>query len=818
VCTVAGATVTMVAAGPCTITANQAGNPTYAAAPPVPHTFAIGKANQTISFTNPGTKTFGVAPFSLTATASSALPVLFASTTPTVCTVAGSTVTIVGPGSCSIDATQVGDTNYNAALPQTQAFTVDPAAQVISFTNPGPQTFVPSGTIALTATGGASNNPIVFSSSTASVCTVAGATVTMVAAGPCTITANQAGNPTYAAAPPVPHTFAIGPAPTTIVVASSANPSFVGQLVTFNASIYPTVMNGTVTFKDGATTIGTATIFGGVATFQTTALSSGPHTITAIFSGNANYATSASTPIVQSVTANGTITLRVITNDGDGSFRFTSPTASLGTTITTTGGTGQSTAIHLNPGTYGVSITMPSGFGLTAVTCSDGDSRGNVSGASATITLAAAEAVTCTFASANSRKKTVETIAHFIARRNDLLLSNGPDTDRQIDRLIEFNHDPQAPSAGFASPAPNPAEAASRLGSTLSRFEAGQPQSASNRLPIGPSVFGGDPIEPIVGGGHLPFRIMGDTEGPTTLAFSTSLSQMRKFATEAETAKEQNATLTVAPAFAGAKMPSAGYRPSVFDLWVDAKYSNFTNHRSGADISGHFGVIYVGADYVVNRSLLVGTYIQFDTMRQSSQRSAHSVEGRGWMAGPYATLRLTDNLYLQGRAAWGRSSNKVSPYLTYEDSFDSERWLVASTLKGRWNFGPWQMRPTATISYIQDTSNGYTDNLGVTIPSIKTNLGQVKAGPEFAYRHITADGVTIEPRIGVEAIYNFSGANVSIDGVSSGPTGVRGKVETGVRLSLPPGLSIDGSVSYDGLGAHSYHAVTGKVTVRVPLY
>ena len=41
------------------------------------------------------------------------------------------------------------------------------------------------------------------------------------------------------------------------------------------------------------------------------------------------------------------------------------------------------------------------------------------------------------------------------------------------------------------------------------------------------------------------------------------------------------------------------------------------------------------------------------------------------MAGPYATIRLTEQMFLQARAAWGRSSNEVSPFLTYTDSFDS---------------------------------------------------------------------------------------------------------------------------------------------------
>ena len=53
-----------------------------------------------------------------------------------------------------------------------------------------------------------------------------------------------------------------------------ANPSVVGQSVTFTATVTAAapgsgIPAGTVTFKDGASTIGTGTLSGGVATFST---------------------------------------------------------------------------------------------------------------------------------------------------------------------------------------------------------------------------------------------------------------------------------------------------------------------------------------------------------------------------------------------------------------------------------------------------------------------------------------------------------------------------------------------------------------------
>jgi len=104
---------------------------------------------------------------------------------------------------------------------------------------------------------------------------------------------------------------------TTTTLTSSLNPSTVNVPVTFTVPVSPSVATGTVTFKDGTTTLGTASVIAGIATYATASLSSGSHSITAVYSGDANYNTSASgiltqtvnplTPVItSSVTATGT--------------------------------------------------------------------------------------------------------------------------------------------------------------------------------------------------------------------------------------------------------------------------------------------------------------------------------------------------------------------------------------------------------------------------------------------------------------------------------------------------------------------------------
>ncbi|MGP8253239.1 MAG: hypothetical protein ACLQHF_14510, partial [Terracidiphilus sp.] len=135
VCTVSGSTVTLVSAGAnCTIEATQAGNSDYGAAPATTRTFWVNKEAQTITFAALPDKTYGVAPFTVSATASSGLPVSYASTTTSVCAVSGSTVTLVSAGAnCTIEATQAGNGDYGAAPATTRTFWVNKEAQTITF-------------------------------------------------------------------------------------------------------------------------------------------------------------------------------------------------------------------------------------------------------------------------------------------------------------------------------------------------------------------------------------------------------------------------------------------------------------------------------------------------------------------------------------------------------------------------------------------------------------------------------------------------------------------------------------------------------------
>jgi YVTN family beta-propeller protein len=124
----------------------------------------------------------------------------------------------LNPASGLIDGTPTAGGTFNGILRASngvgtadQSFNIAIALINQAITFGAPPMIRQGETGTLSATGGGSMNPVVFTTNTPSICSVSGSTVTGLAQGLCTIAANQAGNASYNPAPEITQAFMIDP-------------------------------------------------------------------------------------------------------------------------------------------------------------------------------------------------------------------------------------------------------------------------------------------------------------------------------------------------------------------------------------------------------------------------------------------------------------------------------------------------------------------------------------------------------------------------------------------------------------------------------
>lgn len=234
-----------------------------------------------------------------------------------------------------------------------------------------------------------------------------------------------------------------------------------------------------------------------------------------------------------------------------------------------------------------------------------------------------------------------------------------------------------------------------------------------------------------------------------------------------------------------------------WDIWAEAY---LVDHRFGTR-NGDAAIIYGGVDYAISPGLLVGVLGQYDHVEADSMVTTGVLDGEGWMVGPYATARLAPNLYADVRAAWGKSDNRISPFGSYVDTFDTERVLLGATLTGEFEPAPnFTIRPEIALHWIKDRQQSYVDTPGSMIPAQSFELGQLSFAPRAMYSFETANGSRIRPFVEARGAYDFGDRL----GVLAKRTHAR--VEGGVDLLTSAGLRLSASGFLDGIGDSTWRA------------
>ena len=494
---------------------------------------------------------------------------------------------------------------------------------------------------------------------------------------------------------------------------------------------------------------------------------------------DANNGNEASNRVEVEFIPTGNVVLAVNAADA-GTVRFVSQTQALNVSVpvAAAGGIAASGEIVVEAGAHVVSYQLPTGFSVTAASCSPAGSSVDRRAKRLSLDIQPNATVRCTLAVQDTATRTARQVRDFMEDRARLIQSNRPGRDRRIARL---NRAP-APSAPRGA---KHALSSDRLSShtpshqdhsdhALSFGSLSSHTRSSDSLPGYLSSFQNHVNQ------TLPVGIaLGSRQGGEKVQLRGSCSQLRRAKTGTP----------------------AGCRN---DVWFEGNFGRYTSRDD--DAKGHYSVVHGGLDRRLGEGLLIGIGAQYDHVvrRGRADKQSADIRGNGVMVGPYVTARLHENLYFDGGIKAGTSENEITmPGAGFTDSFSTWRWGAHGTLLGDFDLGRFNIRPQTGFAWYEETAKSWKDSNGIAIPEVATSMGDLEVGVRVA--HTMADGVSSQ-YVEVDGVFTLAG---------TGEKEERLRLGTGFTMAIPFGGMLEAGVSFDGLGDGDWQSYGVKLGYSV---
>lgn len=266
-----------------------------------------------------------------------------------------------------------------------------------------------------------------------------------------------------------------------------------------------------------------------------------------------------------------------------------------------------------------------------------------------------------------------------------------------------------------------------------------------------------------------------------TVDFSTSLAQLEA---------ARNGTAGVGSAM------------SPFNVWIDGTLLAHNRDQNGGKW-GSFGMVSVGADYLLSEKALFGLSFHYDRMTDPTKEDAE-LRGNGWLAGPYASFEIGKGVFWDTSLLYGGSANDIDTAF-WDGTFDTSRWMFDTSINGQWNLDDMTvLTPRLRAVYFSeevdayDVANDAGDRLeieGFTMEQFRVSLGA-----EIARSFILGNGLILTPSLGL------TGGVSGLDG-----SGAFGAISAGLSLTTANNWMLDAGLLFDieGAGEKSVGAKLG---------
>ena len=226
-----------------------------------------------------------------------------------------------------------------------------------------------------------------------------------------------------------------------------------------------------------------------------------------------------------------------------------------------------------------------------------------------------------------------------------------------------------------------------------------------------------------------------------------------------------------------------------------------------ADTRSVFGSFGIHRKY--SERFLAGVMLQLDIAEQNLGGPAGSIEGKGWLAGPYFAARhRAQPLYFEGRLLYGQSSHDFrfndADLGERTGSFDTGRLLAQLRMEGEMALSGeddgLHLTPYADLRWFEERGDAFVDHLGNSVSGQKISIGELELGSGLEFPIAVYPGaLTFTGGLGL--VYSSRNGD-HVDSHSGG----RGRVEAGFSYDLNDDTQIGFESFYDGIGASGYES------------
>jgi Autotransporter beta-domain len=258
-----------------------------------------------------------------------------------------------------------------------------------------------------------------------------------------------------------------------------------------------------------------------------------------------------------------------------------------------------------------------------------------------------------------------------------------------------------------------------------------------------------------------------------------------------------------------------------FDVWVEGRGAQFDqqldDNGTNIEAKGRAGNFYLGADYLLQPGLMVGALLHLDNYGEDYARIGSSANSQGVEFGPYASMRLMPDMFLDIRAAWGGSDNEENLADGTRVAYDTDRQVFRSQLSGKRNLYGFEITPSVAFSVIEDRFSDPARLPEGSVDDAASVIGRLGVGSAVSYRFALDDGSFLQPNAALSTGWNFDHFVKSPADVSNFSNDTGAKAEAGLTLGTSDGISIAAGGALEGIGQADYSAWSGRISLTAPL-